>query len=451
MAKFPLTVQGKNLAFIEKLSDLFDIDHNGKPKAIRDYKKAFTARAVRDIHEEIVRLWPKTMDIGKTLSSASADVSGLYVGDYSPEHLLRSIVRHSLYSSKLLIADPFVYAHSVRNQYNPILNPDQYRTQTLRNVNLWLTLAPWIKAGLVEIIRTPADFSHKLQWDSLKEQEQKFASSPELQAAAEITVNELRARHVEKWKYRDTVLSMPDFALVHELQQLADPANGITVEDLLDHVRRQREDDPDFLEVASLNANEAQITMLTTGGTYNVAKLTASMTGSYLVTDLTSKWKEIELDRAAQSDETEAWSPFAKAFQDADFKYLNDVSIEDALRLRREDRLGTMRTFLRSVWKQACDPNSFGNVDGVLLADELNAEVAKANVEWSKIDQDLLKTTIGGTGAGLMAAGPLIESGHGYFLAGAAMLGGAASLVAAAWNRRKFPLQYPAAFFLKLD
>lgn len=45
---------------------------------------------------------------------------------------------------------------------SPILNPEQYRVQTLRNVNLWFTLAPWIEAGLVEVIRTPADFNPKL-------------------------------------------------------------------------------------------------------------------------------------------------------------------------------------------------------------------------------------------------------------------------------------------------
>lgn len=450
MAKFPLTVQAKNLAFIEKISDAFYLDTDRKPKPLHEFKKAFTARAVRDIHEEIIRLWPKTMDITKTLASTATDVSGLYIGDYAPDNLVQSIVRHSLYAGKLLIADPFIYPHSVTDEFNPILNPEQYRTQTLRNVNLWLTLAPWIRAGLVEIIRTPADFDHKLQWNSMKEQEKKFSNSPELQAAQKTTVDELKGRHIEKWKYRDLVMSLPDDALINRLEKFADPAKGITKEDLLAHVRRQRDNDPDFLEVAPKNYKEAQLSMLTTGPMYNIARLTASLTGSYLVTDLTSKWKEIELDRTGRSAEMDVWSPFAKAFQEAEFKYLNDVSIEDALRLRQEDRLGTMRAFLRGVWKLACDPNSFEKVNAGLLADELRAEAAKAKAEWNKIDQALLNTAIGGTGAGLLAAGPLIGSGQGLFLAGAALLGGGATLVATAWQRRNFREQFPAAFFLRL-
>lgn len=450
MAKFPLSVREKNLAFLDKLGEAFYLDADHKSKPLSEYKRAFTARAVRDIHEEVIRLWPKTMNINNTLTATGGSVSGLYVGDHSPEQLLQGIVRHSLYADKLLVADPFVYAHSVRPEYNPILNPEQYRTQTLRNVNLWLRLAPWIREGIVEMIRTPDDFSHKLKWDSLKEQEKKFAESRELQEAAKITVEEMRARHIEKWKYRDLVLSLPDEPLLRKLAELEEPARGITKEGLLEYVRKQRAQDPDFLDVAPFGKENAQLTMISAGPAYNIARLTASLTGSYLVTDLTARWKEIELDRAGRSAETGVWSLFAKAFQETEFKYLNDVSIDDAFRLREKERLGALRVFLRGVWKQACDPVSFDRVNGSLLAHQLTAEVAKAKAEWDKIDQDLLKTAVGGTGAGLLAAGPMIASGHGLFLAAAAIVGGVGSLAAAARSRRRFPDQCPAAFFLKL-
>jgi len=450
MTKFPLSVRDKNLAFIERLRDVFCLDSDGHEKPLAEYKKTFTAKAVRDIHEEIIRLWPKTMDIRKTLSASRASVSGLYAGDYSPDELIQGVVRHSLYADKLLLADPFIYAHSMRDEYNPILNPEQYRTQTLRNVNLWLRLSPWIRAGIVEMIRTPDDFSHQLKWEALQEQKKKFAQSPELQEASKITVAELRARHIEKWKYRDLVLSLPDHALLGKLAEMEDPTKGITKEGLLEHIRRQRAEDPDFLDVMPSGEENAQVQMFSAGPAYNMASFTASITGSYLATDLTAKWKEIELDRSGRSALIDAWSPFAKAFQEAEFKYLNDVSSDDAFRLREEQRLNALRTFLRDVWKQACDPASFDKVNAGLLADQLKAEIASAKAEWAKIDQDLLKTAGAGTGAGLIAAGPMIAAGQGLFLAAAAIVGGAAALAAAAQGRSRFPDQFPAAFFLKL-
>lgn len=450
MAKFPISIRDKNLAFLDKLGELFYLDANHKPRPLADYKKAFTADRVRNIHEEITYLWPKTMDIRKTLSETREEISGLYIGDYSPEQIMQGIVRHSLYAEKLLIADPFVYAHSVRPEFNPILHPEQYRTQTLRNVNLWLQLAPWIKAGIVEIIRTPDDFSHQLKWDALKEQEKNFSDSSELQEAAKITVKELSARHTEKWKYRDLVLSLPDGPLLQKLADLADPAKGITVEALLAYVHKQRAEDPDFLDVIEAGEENAQLQMMSTGAPYNMAKLTASLTNSYLVTDLTSKWKEIELDRVGRSSETDVWSPFAKSLQEAKLNYLNDVSLENAFKLREEQRLSTLRSFLRGVWKQACDPTSFEKVNGKLVADELAAEVAKAKTEWDKIDQDLLKNAVAGTGAGLLMSGPMVASGQGIFLAAAALVGGVGSLAAARQGRMRFQNEFPAAFFLKL-
>lgn len=443
-----LSVRGRNLAFIEKMAETFLLDSNGYSKPLIEYKRAFTGKAVRSLYEEIVRLWPKDIDIGRVLRSSTADVSGLYIGDCSPDQLIHAVVRHSLYATKLLIVDPFIYPLSVTDEYNPILNPEQYRAQTLRNVNLWFRLAPWIEAGLVEVIRTPDDFDHKLHWDSMKLQEQKFEASAELKAAATVTVEEMRKRHVEDWKFRDLVLSRPDHSLIKEFAELAKKEKGVSTEELLAYVRKRRDEDPDFLEPLSKSKNEAQLMTVSTGGMYNIAKLTASLTGSYLVTDLHVKWKEIELDRAGRSGETQAWSPFAKAFQDAELKYLDNVSIQDALTLRKEERLQNLRAFLRRVWKQACDPQSFDQVNGRLLAEELQSEVQKADEEWKQIDRELLKY-VGAAGAGLITSMPIIGSGQGIFVAAAAVLAGGAAVGVSAWQHYGFEDKFPAAFFLR--
>jgi hypothetical protein len=88
-------------------------------------------------------------------------------------------------------------------------------------------------------------------------------------------------------------------------------------------------------------------------------------------------------------------------------------------------------------------------VNGGLLAEELEGEVARANEEWKQIDRELLRNA-GLSGAGLLTAAPLIGSGQGTFLAAAVALAGAATLGSAAWQRRGFPDKFPAAFFLRL-
>ena len=146
----------------------------------------------------------------------------------------------------------------------------------------------------------------------------------------------------------------------------------------------------------------------------------------------------------------EAWSPFAKAIQETSFRYLDDVSLDDALTLRKDGRLEDLRSFMRRIWGQACDTESFGRVNAQHFADELSSEVRKADEEWKQIDRDLLKNG-GAVGAGRAAAVPMIGSGQGEFLAAAALIAGLPLLAASAWQRRGFADKFPAAFFLRLN
>ena len=405
---FP-TVQARNLAFLDLISDVLQLDEELSIRDVAAYKRAFTRDTVRKLNEGIVGLWPVRTDIEAVLRNVSTGgVAGLYVGDYSPGPLLDALVRHSTYATKLLVVDPFVYPFSVRDEYNPIFNPDQFRVQTLKCTNLWLKLAPWIKAGIVEVIRTPCDFDLKLQWEAMKEQQTKFDTVPELAKAAEETTSELMARHSRRMGMRHLILSLPDDEFLRKFESTQ---STIAKEELLRRLARLRLEDPDFLEPMG-PGNESQVEAMTSGAGYNIARLTASLTGAYLVTDLAVKWKEIEYDRRGRTPESTAWSPFAKAIQETPFKYLDSVTLDDALAIRTEGRLENLRAFLRRVWKQACDPASFDSVNSNLLAEELLSEVRHADEEWQQIDRDLLKNA-GAIASGLAAAGPLIGTGVG--------------------------------------
>lgn len=189
---------------------------------------------------------------------------------------------------------------------------------------------------------------------------------------------------------------------------------------------------------------------MSTGSSYDIAKMTAALTGSYLVTDLHVKWCEIQLDRESHGAENAAWSPFAKALQGATLNYLNEVRLEDALALRREGRLESFRSFLRRVWKEASSGDPYDETNARLFADELLAEIKNAEEEWKQIDRDLLKIVGAEASAGLLAAGPLIVAGEASFLAAAAAVVGIGTLVGAAGQRRGFPDRFPAAFFMRI-
>ena len=436
--------------FLTRLAEILQMDGEHF-SGIADYKKAFTADAVRKIHEAVVEAWPKDTDLATVLAPHRDEASSLYIGDYTPEFLGCAIVRQAVYANKILIVDPFTYCHSVRDEFNPLLNPNQYRTQTLRNTNLWFALMPWIVSGVVELIRTPGDLDPRLNWESINRQTQKFDENIELKKARDRSVDELHERHFERMAKEDLLLSTPDEHLRTIFDKLNLAEGDYTFDDYLAYIQRMRDENINFLEPLGKGPDSGQLHIMTTGASYDIALHTAKITKSYLVTDLYVKWREIELGRDQLNVESTVWSPFAKAFQEARLKFLNNLTLPHALMLRSEGRLESLRNFLHKVWVAAREGEEYSEANAILLAEELRHEVGVAAEEWEKIDRDLLKIIGAELGAGLLAAGPLIASGHGNFLAAAAVATGAANIANSTLKRRRFPDRYPAAFFINID
>src|ERR1700730_10477354 len=64
-----LSLRGRNLYFTRSICDALQFDKLGRDRYSKAYKAAFTAAAVRRIHEAVVEIWPPTMDIAAALRS----------------------------------------------------------------------------------------------------------------------------------------------------------------------------------------------------------------------------------------------------------------------------------------------------------------------------------------------------------------------------------------------
>jgi hypothetical protein len=299
------------------------------------------------------------------------------------------------------------------------------------------------------VLRPPVDFDKRLNWELMQAQLKKFEENPELNEATKQTVNELESQHTKKFIYQQLFLGAPDSYLREKFEELGLDAEG-SFDDFLRSVQEQRERDPDFLQPIGPGA-KGQLFTMTTGASYPSATITAELTGSYLFTDIYVRWLEIEMDRQSHSAENKVWAPFAKALQNARLKYLNNLRLEHALTVRREKRLESLRGFLTKVWSDARTGDEFDSANAIRLAEELGVQVRNAEEEWKKIDRDLLKVVGATAMAPLLAAGPLIATGHADFLAAAVALAGAVPLVRSTLERRSFPNRFPAAFFMKVE
>ena len=440
-----LSTRGRNIGFLESMAEVLQLD--SLTSSLPNLKKAFTGGSVSTIHEAVLKWWPPETNIDQILRRNSKEVRGLYVGQYQPELLVKGIVRHSIYSNKLMVVDPFVYPLAVQDAFNPILNPEQYRTQTLKNFNLWIALYPWIREGIVEVIRTPDDFDPELKWNAMVRQTKKYEENEELSRAAEESAAEMLSRYREEL-ISLRLLSAPNTYLKKFFHESGLDESGVSFDAFIADIDRRRARDPNFLAPLGPDGLSSQLHMFSTGANYEIARLTSNLSGSHLVTDVAVKWLEIELDRKQHQVSNAEWEPFAKAFQEVQFKHLDNVGLDDALVIRQKDHLHSMRTFLRRVWSSASADAPFDTANSRILADELRHEVAEAEAEWRAIDRELLKRVGSQFASGTLAAGPLIASGYGTFVAAAVATAGAVNLMISRSMRKSFMSRFPAAFFL---
>lgn len=440
-----LSIRGRNLAFLHHAADALQLDHTDRIDDWRIVKRACTPAAVRKIHEALEGFWPNEEDYYSVLAREKNVESGLYVGSYEPEHILEGISRHSIYSDSVILFNPFMDPRVIKPEFNPLVHPEKYRTATLKNLYLWFSLAPWIEAGLVRFVPKPTDFDAALARETARAQHEKFQSNPALMKA--LDENEDTIERFSRSFKSFALLHTADDQLIDAYLKANPQASSGDVADLLEEIKEAREEHPYFIE-GSLGSGKGQgeITSTTSGASFPIAKMVATLTGAHLITDLAPKWQEIELDRKESGVEVGKWTPFAKAFHNAKLPYLNEVSLKAALTLRREDRLQSMRAFLGKVWKATKSLNEFDDSNASELAEELVVKVHEAEKEWNQIDRDLLAWA----GGGGVASAVAVATGNSFLAAAPFVAASVTQLLVARSKRRDFARCQPAAFFLNL-
>jgi hypothetical protein len=306
---------------------------------------------------------------------------------------------------------------------------------------------PWIDAGVVNFIRVPGDFDASLLLETFSIQKKRAEKYPELRKIADAE----SARHASEMDaFRDYfVLDHPDESFVNFLREKTPNISQDEIDKFLKHLQQRRDAHPYYLEPLEKEGKASEFLMETSGANCEMARRTALLSGSYLVTDLSYRWKEIELDRKEAGIDERQWSPFAKAFQNLEVRYLENVPVDLAVQLRREMRLEDVRSFFRKVWQSTANGEPFDEANVENLASELHDKMREAEDEWDKIDRDLLKWM---GGALALSAGALVQGGGAEWLPAAAttVAGGVTGLGVAQHKRASFAKRFPASWLLKL-
>lgn len=334
----------------------------------------------------------------------------------------------------------------VKDEYNPIQHPELYRTTALKWVWLWLQLEPWIRADIVHFVRTPGHFDVQLERAAARITTGRCERHPELTRLVRDGVHEDSAL----WKSleRQLVLGLSDDQFRATLRSRFPELSKAEVEQELQHMRRARAQDPFVLDPQEAGLG-SEILQVSSGSSYEMAKWTAAISGSHLITDIESRWAEIRIDREEANVVNDAWTPFAKAFSGVPFKYLDNVPLDAALALRKEERLADLRGCLQKAWRACREDDQLARANVAHITAELKDLMREADADWRDIQASMVKIV----GAEMAGLGSVIATGTAEWLPpGIAATGmAAANVIGQRLKRRAYVRRHPASFLLSLS
>lgn len=388
-----LSLYDRNMTFLDGVADILPFDSK---KGWNDMKQKISREHVREIYKLIAYLWPPETNIETLFPKPENNLRSLYLGYMRPESILDSVVRYSLYCDQILVVDPFMNPWCVQEEYNPLVHPEGYLSDTLKWLLLIFQLAPWIENKNVILIPDPGNFDYQLRIRTLQLAEER---------AKGFALENFKDPQLERYSKQDFKrmwLSMPTDVMIAKLKK--EKMTEQEIASMLAYVQRLKDSDPYFPTNPKENGMSGYH-ISTTGANLEMGLFISQMTGSYMYTDFNSRWEEIS-SVANLNEQQEMWGPLTHAFQELDFQFLNKVDPIFASRLRQDGRLENMRNFLRKVWQSTCSEDPMNKETILGLKDELTEECHKAETEWKKIDVDLAKWILSEGGAGsLLSAG----------------------------------------------
>lgn len=437
------SIKERNIILLNAIEDIFF----SKGEDWNEMRSSLTEDKVRELYRIVAWLWPPQTDITPLLPKPDTTLRSLYMGDERPQDILQNIVRYSLYTEEIIVVSPFLAPLTMKEEFSPIANPRQYRQDTLELIYFAFALAPWIEAGIVNMIPNPMDFDFRFRKEIYTMAEQRYEANKEEYDAQ---INEFSEEEGKK-EFKRIYMRMPENALRRKLKDFKPNITQKEIDDAVLYSLKQRKADPFLLDEEM--SGEAEMKIKRMGANLELGLYLGQATGSYLYTNRKFQWNEIMSAKQQTTDDSDVWSPLTRAFQTLDFTFLNNVDARFAYKLKEEGRLGGFRNYLRKVWHKIEEDNTPAQADSAAreFGDELHEEYGKTKEEWAKIDKSILEWVAGGTGASAVLS-PLITGGMDWIIPAVGFsITGVGQLLSARYKRKEFRANVPLAVLLDLE
>lgn len=324
------------------LSNLFDLSSKDWSQVRREMTDEKIATAYR-LYEG---LWPLETDLLSLLPKPDGRLRSVYTGSLHPQHIHEFALRSSLYFGEILIRHPFMHSGVLNKKYRPTDHPRQYRSEFVSTLYFFLSVMPFVEAGLINLVPNPCDFDFHLR-DQTMAMARARSGDYKLNASTDPHFQEL-----QRDLHKRMLLTLPEAALRRELEQTASPNASIGIDDMIESLDWMRENDPFVsLQEDTLGPGaEGQLHYFKMEPSFEVAMYLAQATGSQILTDSKIRWKDLEaalMRRHLGSSPT--LTLLKEGIQSVPIAF--PFEVEDTLNLHDMTEFSEVRSVLRNAFK----------------------------------------------------------------------------------------------------
>jgi len=437
------SIRERNMVLLKAIKDIFF----NKGESWNEMRDTLSEDKVRELYRIIAWLWPPQTDLTPLLPKPDKTLRGLYTGDTRPQDILQNVVRYSLYTEEIIVVSPFLAPLTINEKFSPLAHPKQYRQDTLELIYFAYSLAPWIEAGIVQMIPNPMDFDYRLRKEIYTMAELRYEANKDMYDSE---INKIVAEE-GKMEFERMYRRIPEEALRRKLKNFKPGITQNEIDRTVEYMLEQRRNDPLLLDEEM--SSEAEMKIKRMGANLELGLYLGQVTGSYLYTNRMFQSTEIMTAGQQTTDDSDVWSPLTQAFQTLDFTFLNNVDAGFAYKLKEEGRLGGFRNYLRRVWHKIMEDNTPAQANSAAreFGDELRDEYGKNKEEWAKIDKSIVKFMTGATGLSTLVP-PLITGSLDWSIPALGFsIAGVGKLLLARYQRREFKAKVPLAVLLDLE
>ncbi len=279
-----LSIRERNLALCRGIRDILGF-HEGKDRNWNDVRQSLSGEQVKKVYELYGFLWPVETEIMELLPKPDSRLRAVYSGLIDPRVLPQNAISLSLYFDEIFIQSPFVNPNSVRPEFSPVENPNQYRREALKHFFLVLELEPFIRDGFINFIPDICNFDRHLQEQMLDMAKQRSKLLP---------INDGDLDLVQKLCRQDLMYMLPRTVLKQEIQTNVSDIDEQGVEAALARIEELKAQDPFILlDESEDGTGDGQLLMSSFAPNFEISLFLAQVTGSVLLTDNKCKWKEM--------------------------------------------------------------------------------------------------------------------------------------------------------------